>query len=234
MLTGQDLGAAIEAARRKKGVSKKALAAEFGVTPPSVQDWVKRGTIDKQKLPALWRYFSDVVGPSHWGLESWIETQHPPEGVDVHPVAQEMSPSPYYAGRPLSAVRVPVIGTLDMGTTGMHILVAGESGAPIGTVEAYSSSDRAFAVRVNGDDLYPVARHGSCLVVEPGGECVSGELILIELSDGHYLVRELVAVRDDTLIVLPVNGGARTTISRKRVVEMHPVSSVVSGSKFRT
>lgn len=71
MLTGQDLGAAIESARKIKNVTKKALAEHMGVKPPSVIDWVKRGTIDKEKLAALWRYFSDVVGPEHWGLEAF-------------------------------------------------------------------------------------------------------------------------------------------------------------------
>lgn len=71
MLTGPALGAAIEAARKLKGVTKKAVAEKFGVTPPSIQDWVNRGTIDKEKLPALWAYFSDVAGPAHWGLDQW-------------------------------------------------------------------------------------------------------------------------------------------------------------------
>lgn len=71
MLTGKELGAAIEAARLLKKVSKVELAREFGVAPPSVQDWVKKGTIDKAKLPQLWGYFAEVVGPSHWGLDEW-------------------------------------------------------------------------------------------------------------------------------------------------------------------
>lgn len=68
MLTGKELGAAIEAARRKKRITKKALADLFEVSPPAVQDWVTRGTIDKAKLPKLWDFFSDVVGPEHWGM----------------------------------------------------------------------------------------------------------------------------------------------------------------------
>jgi hypothetical protein len=60
-----------------KGVTKKALAEHFGVEPPSVQDWVKRGTIDKARLPELWNFFSDVVGPDHWGLP-WAGVQGSP------------------------------------------------------------------------------------------------------------------------------------------------------------
>ncbi|NMX62309.1 S24 family peptidase [Pseudomonas sp. WS 5079] len=68
MLTGPELGAAIEAARIAKGVSKKNLADDFSVKPPSIQGWVKNGRIDKSKLMDVIAYFSDVVGPEHWGL----------------------------------------------------------------------------------------------------------------------------------------------------------------------
>lgn len=71
MLTGKELGAAIEAARVMKRVTKKAMAEHFGVAPPSIQDWVNRGTIDKSRLPDLWDYFKDVVGASHWGLKGF-------------------------------------------------------------------------------------------------------------------------------------------------------------------
>lgn len=81
MLTGPQLGAAIEAARKLKGVTKKELAQAFDIAPPSIQDWVKRGTIDKAKLEQLWAYFSDVVGPSHWGLKSWTDSQTANEGA---------------------------------------------------------------------------------------------------------------------------------------------------------
>lgn len=47
------------------------MASHFKVAPPSIQDWVKRGTIDKEKLPKLWAYFADVAGPTHWGLKAF-------------------------------------------------------------------------------------------------------------------------------------------------------------------
>lgn len=68
MLTGQELGAAIDAARIIKNLSKKALAEHFHIAPPSVQGWIKTGRIDKSKLIEVIDFFSDVVGPEHWGL----------------------------------------------------------------------------------------------------------------------------------------------------------------------
>ena len=74
MLTGKELGAAIKAAIDKKlalglAKSKAEIARHFGVRPPSIHDWMKKGSIDKSKLPELWSYFSDVVGAEHWGLK---------------------------------------------------------------------------------------------------------------------------------------------------------------------
>jgi len=68
MLTGKALGNAIREAIRRKGVTQVDVAAHFGVKPPSVQDWLNRGVIAKEKLPELWSYFSDVCTPEHWGL----------------------------------------------------------------------------------------------------------------------------------------------------------------------
>lgn len=76
MLNGKELGQAIEAAYQLKkasgAISSKAdIARHFKIKTPSVYDWVKKGSISKDKLPELWHYFSDVVGPEHWGLAEW-------------------------------------------------------------------------------------------------------------------------------------------------------------------
>lgn len=70
MLEGKKLGAAIASAMEKKNVGPTVLAAVFGIKPPSVSDWKTRGCVKKNHLPKLIAYFSDVVGPEHWGLES--------------------------------------------------------------------------------------------------------------------------------------------------------------------
>lgn len=92
MLTGPDLGAAIEAARLAKGVSKKKLADEFLVKQPSIQGWVKTGRIDKSKLMDLIAYFSDVVGPEHWGLRAGFSYENfSDEALEAAPIEAESS-----------------------------------------------------------------------------------------------------------------------------------------------
>jgi len=54
-----------------KGTKAVHLANHFHVRGPSVHGWINNGTIAKSRLPELWLYFSDVVGPEHWGMQSW-------------------------------------------------------------------------------------------------------------------------------------------------------------------
>jgi transcriptional regulator with XRE-family HTH domain len=91
MLTGPELGAAIEAARIAKGVSKKQLADDFSVKPPSVQGWVKNGRIDKSKLMDVIAYFADVVGPDHWGMRPGFSYEQHAVGTDNLPAAPTSS-----------------------------------------------------------------------------------------------------------------------------------------------
>lgn len=78
MLTGKELGQALKKAMVAKKVVQREVAAEFGITQPSVSEWVKHGRIDKAHINRLVAYFSDVVRPSHWGLpDEWGEMPKP-------------------------------------------------------------------------------------------------------------------------------------------------------------
>lgn len=77
MLKGKELGTAIgEAIGLKIAsgaiVSKADVAKHFGIKTPSIYDWIKKGSISKDRLFALWSYFSDVVGPEHWGIQGSV------------------------------------------------------------------------------------------------------------------------------------------------------------------
>jgi hypothetical protein len=94
MLNGEKLGQAIAKAISLKKASgaisrEVEVARHFKVKQPSLADWKKRGTISKDKLPELWRYFSDVVGPEHWGLKEWSTDSGPPAMADARNRAWE-------------------------------------------------------------------------------------------------------------------------------------------------
>lgn len=141
-------------------------------------------------------------------------------------------PSATYAGQPSVVRRVPVIGEAKLGQDG-HYEEAHPPGGD-GTVDGYSSDPDAYALRVRGDSMHPAIRHGSFVVVEPHGRCVTGEYVALQLVDGRKMVKELIIERPTEIVVESVNGNSRQTIERSLIERMHPVAAVVSPSKWRS
>lgn len=98
MLTGRELGEAIEKARALKGVTRTELAAYFGVRHESTYDWTNHGRIAKKHLPRLFDYFSDVVGPSHWGLDAPLSPSQPLR-IDPEILRSAFGAARYAAGK---------------------------------------------------------------------------------------------------------------------------------------
>lgn len=100
MLSGKELGTAIAKAIDLKiasgaASSKAEVAKKFGVKPPSIHDWIKKGTISKDKLPLLWEYFSDVVGPEHWGIEQKTAEQAAALTITTSSKYEDVAPEGY-------------------------------------------------------------------------------------------------------------------------------------------
>lgn len=77
MYTGEKLGDAIRRAMQLKDVTQSQVAEKFGVKQPSVAGWIKNGRIGKQHIDDLIEYFSDVVPPSHFGIENMVVANTP-------------------------------------------------------------------------------------------------------------------------------------------------------------
>lgn len=66
MLTGKELGAAIEEALKQNNKTKADAARHFGVAPPSITGWIKTGRISKDNFDKL-RVWLVNTPSSHWG-----------------------------------------------------------------------------------------------------------------------------------------------------------------------
>lgn len=196
MLTGVELGAAIDSAIKRKGVKKVDVAAHFGVKPPSVQDWIKRGTIEKAKLPELWSYFSDVVGPRHWGLTSF-----PARGAARPPsdVGDELAIK--------RTASLPLVGEVRGGHDGYLEELQYPVGHGEGVVEYPTSDPNAYALRVRGDSMHPRYRAGEFVIVEPGIEPQDGDDVIVLCADGRKMLKQLNWRHGDEVQLLSINNG---------------------------
>jgi len=135
------------------------------------------------------------------------------------------------AGAPRVIRRTPVRGQAKMGENGYYEEYPPEQDD--GWVDGYSADPDAYALRVNGDSMFPAIRHGSFVVVEPNGTCTPGEYVAIALKDGQKMVKELIIERPNEVVIESVNNHERKTLARSMIETMHPVAAVVAASKWR-
>lgn len=214
MLTGEKLGSAIEAAIKLKGVTKKEVAAFFGVQPPSIQDWVKRGTIGKEKLPKLWTYFSDVVPASHWGLDAIPATDH------VAPLNHKTDNSVVPAYHAPDAVLVPLLSNCGSMGPGSELL---ESDVIVGDlalsphwinqqIRPQNPLELRF-IHAYGDSMSPTFADGDVLLVDTGlgaRDPSSREGVYVLRVDDRNFIKRVTPTFDGKLQVTSDNPSSKT------------------------
>lgn len=173
MISDKELGDAIREAIILKGVTKKSVADYFGVKPPSVQDWIARGTISKEKLPALWEYFSDVVGPEHWGLSSFPSLPNKNHNVEEGPSSQGL---------------VPLISSVQAGEW-CEIMDTFQVGDAENWLKCpVKHGPNSFCLRVKGDSMKnpgskPSYDPGDLIYVDPSKSPTSGDRVVVRLEN---------------------------------------------------
>lgn len=199
MLKGKDFGSAIgEAVQRKLDAgfakSKAEIARHFGMQPPSLSDWVKKGSVAKDKLPELWRYFSDVAGPDHWGLSAseW------PSGLSLlsntqtsrtqaeSSLVENVSPAPDVKGR------IPLISWIRAGQWSEAVDIYEPGYAERWLPHLKNNGEHTYALRVDGDSMtapygksYP---EGCIIFVDPMRQSPSsGERIIAKLEGANQV-----------------------------------------------
>lgn len=181
MLKGKELGEAIKRAIELKIAngsvrSKTEIARHFGIKPPSIHDWMKKGSIGKEKLPELWRYFSDVVGPEHWGMRAITGTTDTGYAVNVE------------AGPDITGT-VPLISWVQAGAfcQAPDLFEPGDAEDWLLTVQKLGP--HAYALRVQGDSMtssygrsYP---EGCIIFVDPDTAITNGCRVIAKLPDSQ-------------------------------------------------
>ncbi|GAB1578640.1 helix-turn-helix transcriptional regulator [Bordetella petrii] len=213
MLTGEQLGQAIRAAIKKKGVTQKAVAAEFGVKPPSVQDWIKRGVIAKDKLPKLWQYFADVVGPEHWGLREWpaapladdIQAEHAAGLTPLsHQPSTSVTISQYDTGGRMGAAGVELRdqpGIIESWRVSREWLEK--------NVRGFASASSLCLVTGFGDSMRPMFNPGDPLIVDASVRSVEFDAVYFFRVGNEGFIKRLQRVPGKGLLAISENSAYR-------------------------
>lgn len=211
MLTGKKLGNAIASALllKKRGAQAQ-LAEALGMKPPSVSELKETGRLDKSKLPVLWKFFSDVVGPEHWGLERypWAEPN-----IELGPTIKG---------------RVPLISWVQAGHWGEVIDNFAPGDAEDWLLYPKGLGPKAYALRVRGISMVnpngrPSYEEGDVIFVDPDRLPNHRDRVIVRLDDENEATFKQLFIEGEKMYlkalnpawppenpgeIIPVNGNA--------------------------
>lgn len=161
----------------EKGVSQSDLARYIGVSPQSVQLWVKDQTTPKDdKLTKCAAYFGLAPSQLKFG-----------EG--------NVSPGPDVHGT------VPLISWVQAGNW-QEVLEADGDIVQIPTT--YKTRQHTYALRVEGDSMEPTFPRGCIIIVEPDEDPMPGQYVVVRQNGNEATFKQL--IQDGGMYMLrPVN-----------------------------
>ena len=186
MFSGEQLGQAISEAIKRKNVSQKEVADHFGVKQPSVSGWIKNGRIDKKHLDKLIDYFSDVVTPSHFGIETFRVLKSNEQ----------------------SSIRFPRLNaeaTCGAGTINAAAWAREKLGGNLNKIQV---------ITARGDSMEPTIENGDVMFVDTAVEAFDGDgLYLLWYIDG-LKAKRLQSTVGGGLMIISDNSSYRTETVR--------------------
>lgn len=217
-------GRLLWAMRRAGKTNQSELARTVGVKPQSIQYLCDphAGAQGSSHTPSLAR----VLGVQ----ADWLATGQGKPLADVMLTAQDTAAPGYAAAREVASEQaMPVCATLRVvSKPGEVEWLAASDETKLGQLTVPVVIDGAQAVRVKGDGLSPFVKDGQCLLLRKQQDLLEAQdTVLITLKNGRLLIRELMADRKDSLLVLPVHGGQPETIDRQDIEDIDLVLLVL-------
>lgn len=199
-----DMRERLKQAMTEAGFKPADVSRTLGVSKAAVSRWLSAGTITRDNLARV----AELCGVSVDYLVSGI-------GADsVHPVHM-----------------VPVIGSAIATPNGAGYFT--DMGLPAGGSDEFvpfpSRDVEAYAVKVRGDSMTPRIRPGDLIVVEPNTAATPGDDVLVKLSDGRKMVKQMLFKRAGHYHFASVNGAHELlTVAVEEVDAVHKIAAIVT------
>lgn len=173
-LSYSEIWAGIENLAQKKGLSLSALAIKSGLDPTSFNKSKRLGADGRKRWPST-ESMNKVLEATNTTLFEFMELAGEPAA-------------------PQGKINtIPLLGLAKAGREGYF----DSDGYPLGT-DAWDAVDfpmlmtkKVYALEVSGDSMEPVYRDGDKLVVSPDCEVRRGDRVVVKLSSGEVMVKEL-------------------------------------------
>jgi phage repressor protein C with HTH and peptisase S24 domain len=199
------------------------IARKCDVSRPTVTAWFNL----PEKVAAISRSHAEIICAEYdlnvspaW-LAEGIGPKLLPAGVH-HVIAEHTNVEP--APELKKSRRVPITGSVKGGDDGYLVQDNGTDG----WVDYWTGDPNAHALRIKGDSMHPRYRAGEFVVVTPSIEAQPGRDVVVKLTNGKCLLKQLNWVRGDEVQLLSINNGyAPMTIPRDEIESICRVAGSV-------
>lgn len=219
----------IQELMEKTGWSIGRIADIAGVSSSAVSQWLNGQTASIKLEPALMLERESGYSALWLANGKGVKQVVQPAPLDAGDEVLE----PEFAGNARRERAIPIVGTAKMGDDGYYEEMSPVVGAGDGHIEIATEDPNAYGLRVRGQSMFPAIRDGWYVLVEPNGQPRIGEYVLLKLSNGKKMVKELINHRQGSYEVMSVNGGVRMSFDVTEIESVQAVGAVVSPSKWR-
>ncbi len=199
------------------------IARKCEVSRPTVTAWFnlpeKVASISRSHAEIICAEYNLNVSPA-W-LAEGIGPKLLPAGVH-HVIAEHTNVEP--APDLKKSRRVPITGSVKGGDDGYLVQDNGIDG----WVDYWTTDPQAHALRIKGDSMHPRYRAGEFVIVTPNVEAQPGRDVVVKLTNGKCLLKQLNWMRSDEVQLLSINNGyAPMTIPRAEIEAIARVAGSV-------
>ncbi|MBV9653469.1 MAG: helix-turn-helix transcriptional regulator [Acetobacteraceae bacterium] len=175
-----DIWRALDTLAAEKGLSASGLARKSGLDPTTFNPSKRRMPDGRARWPST-ESVAKVLEATGATLEAFTAL------VSGAPVLSSAG-----ASRGASPRRVPIIGFAQAGTEGYF----DDGGFPLGggwdEVVLHDITDtHAYALKISGESMEPVFRHGDTVVVSPAAPIRRGDRVVVRTSRGEVMAKQL-------------------------------------------
>jgi SOS-response transcriptional repressor LexA/predicted DNA-binding transcriptional regulator AlpA len=203
-----DLGSKLQEAFDDGVLEPGPLAKECGVSRQAIYGWLKTGRVDKKHLPV----FARMSGKSlaWWlGADSELTSQYPTKGGESTFAAPAYNPltgpGDNFIPGPDIRGRIPLISWVQAGHWSEVVKAFTEEDAEEWLPALRAMSRRAFAIRVEGQSMEPMFRHGEIIYVDPEVHAEHGKYVVVQLDDEPQATFKSLVIEGGHKFLRPLN-----------------------------
>lgn len=205
------LGERIKRFREEANLNQEDLGKMVGVSKAAISKWENGMELSFNNAAALARSVGVSLDELKYGTSELRE------------------PSTSY-----QTSRIPIVGTTQAGPDKEWF----DLGFPAGWSDEYidfpAKSPNVYALKVAGNSMAPRILEGEAVIVNPNGQPMFGEEVVVKCSSGEVMVKVLVNIQNNQVILDSHNAGFdRIVRSQNDIVFIHPVISVARMSSIR-